>query len=97
MQLFATSWSVVHQAPLSMGFFRPGYWSGLPFPPPGDLPDPGIKPESLASPALVGRQIPYHCATWEAHKLENMAGSRLSMLATWRAVQDFNLEFASTL
>ena len=37
-----------------MGFFRQEYWSGVPFPPPGDLPDPGIKPESPASPALTG-------------------------------------------
>ena len=47
-----TPWTVAHQAPLSMGFPRQEYWSGLPFPPPGDLPDPGIEPES---PALVGR------------------------------------------
>ena len=52
---FATSWSVVWQAPLSMGFSRQEYWSGLPFPTPGDLPDPGIKPASLVSPALTGR------------------------------------------
>ena len=43
-----TSWTVVHQAPLSMGFSRQEYWSGLPLPPPGDLPNPGIKSESLA-------------------------------------------------
>ena len=42
-----TPWTVAHQAPLSMGFFRQGYWSGLPFPFAEDLPDPGIKPESL--------------------------------------------------
>ena len=53
-RLFATPWTVAHQAPLSMEFSRQGYWSGLPFPPPGDLPDPGIKPESLAFPALAG-------------------------------------------
>ena len=41
-------WTVAHQAPLSMGFSRQEYWSGLPFPSPGDLPDPGIKPESAA-------------------------------------------------
>ena len=45
---FATTWTVARQAPLSMGFARQGYWSGLPFPPPGDLPNPGIKPASLA-------------------------------------------------
>ena len=49
---FATPWTVVHQAPLSMGFPRPEYWSGLPFPPPGELPNPGIEPMSPASPAL---------------------------------------------
>ena len=43
-----------HQAPLSMGCSKQGYWSGLPCPPPGDLPDPGIKPTSLTSPALAG-------------------------------------------
>ena len=41
-------WTVAHQGPLSMGFPRQEYWSGLPFPPPGDLPDPGIKPSSPA-------------------------------------------------
>ena len=43
-----TPWTVAHQAPLSMGFSRQEYWSGLPCPPPGDLPDPGIKPRSPA-------------------------------------------------
>ena len=46
VRLFATPWSVVHQAPLSMGFSRQEYWSGLPFPSPGDLPNPGITPRS---------------------------------------------------
>ena len=45
---FATAWTVAHQAPLSVEFFRQEYWSGLSFPSPGDLPDPGIKPGSLA-------------------------------------------------
>ena len=44
-----TLWTVAHQAPLSMGFPRQEYWSGLPFPSPGDLPDPGIKPGSPAT------------------------------------------------
>ncbi|ELR59118.1 hypothetical protein M91_19475, partial [Bos mutus] len=43
-----------HQAPLSIGFSRQKYWSGLPHPASGDLPDPGIKPMSLTSPALAG-------------------------------------------
>ena len=51
----AIPWTVAHQAPLSMGFSRQGYWSELPFPSPGDLPDPGIEPASLMSPALAGR------------------------------------------
>ena len=50
-----TLWTAVCQAPLSMGFSRQEYWSGLPFPPPGDLPDPGIEPVSLKSPVLAGR------------------------------------------
>ena len=45
---------LARQAPLSMGFSRQEYWGGLPFPSPGDLPDPGIEPESLMSPALAG-------------------------------------------
>ena len=50
-----TQWAVAHQALLSVGFPRQEYWSGLPFPPPGDLPDAGIKPKSLlASSALAG-------------------------------------------
>ena len=53
VQLFATPWTVARQAPLSMGFSRQEYWSGLPCPP-GDLPDPGIEPASPASPALAG-------------------------------------------
>ena len=49
---------IAHQAPLSMGFLRQEYWDGLPFPPPGDLPDTGIKPESPASPALQADSLP---------------------------------------
>ena len=52
--LFATPWTIANQASLSMGFPRQESWTGLPCPPPGDLPDPGIKPTSLVSP-LVGR------------------------------------------
>ena len=48
VRLFATPWIVAHQAPLSMGFSRQEYWSGLPFPSPGDLPDPGMEPVSAA-------------------------------------------------
>ena len=55
VQLFATPWTVTYQAPLSMGFYRQEYWSGLPFPSPGDLPNPGIKP---GSPALQADALP---------------------------------------
>ena len=50
--VFETLWTVAHQAPLSMRYFRQEYWSGLPCPPPGDLSNPGRKPISLESPAL---------------------------------------------
>ena len=50
--LFATLWTVALQTPLSMEFFRQEYWSGLPCPLPGDLPDAGIEPESPVAPAL---------------------------------------------
>ena len=57
VQLFVTPWSIAHKAPLSMEFSRQEYWSGLPFPSPGDLPDPGIEPGSLAlqSDALLSK------------------------------------------
>ena len=54
VQIFVTLWTVAHQVPLPMGFPRQEYWSGLPFPSPGDLPNPGIEPSSLMSPALAG-------------------------------------------
>ena len=52
-----TSWTVALQAPLSVEFSKQEYWSELPFPPPGDLPDPGIEPMSLVSPALTGGSL----------------------------------------
>ena len=55
---FVTLWPVACQAPLSMGFCRQEYWSGLPFPLPGDLPQPGIKTESPVSPALQADSLP---------------------------------------
>ena len=54
VSLFLTPWTAAHQAPLSMGFSRQEYWSGLPCPPPGDLPDLGVKFQSLTSSALSG-------------------------------------------
>ena len=58
-RLFATPWAVARQAPLSMGFPRQEHWSGLPFPSPGDLPNPGIEP---GSPALQADSLPAELA-----------------------------------
>ena len=57
IQLFATLWAVAHQAPLSMGFSRQEYWSGLPCPPPGDLPNPEIKPAPPAGTAWQANSL----------------------------------------
>ena len=54
VRLCVALWTVAHQAPLSKGFSRQESWSGLPFPSPGDLPDPGVEPMSLMSLALAG-------------------------------------------
>ena len=59
-----TSWTVAHQAPLSMGFPRQEFWNGLTFPSPGDLPNPGVELESHVS--CIDRKILYNCAIWEA-------------------------------
>ena len=68
VQLLVTLWTVARQAPRSMGFSRKEYWSGLPCPPPGDLPNAGIKPVSLMSPALAGVFFKISTA-WEDHIL----------------------------
>ena len=65
VRLFETPWTLAPQALLSMEFSRQEYWSGLPFPTPGDLPDPGTEPMSLASPALAGQFF----TTWEVRRL----------------------------
>ena len=72
VQLFVTSWTVARQAPLSMGFSRQEYWSGLPCPPPGDLPHPGIEPDSALSPALQADSLPLSCQ-----------GSRTTTVLNW--------------
>ena len=61
VRLFATLWAVAHQASPSMGFSRRKYWSGLPFPSPGDLPDPGIEPRppALWADALTSEPFVY--------------------------------------
>ena len=73
----ATPWTVAHQAPLSIKFSRHEYWSRLPIPSPGDLPDPGIKPESLVSPVLASGFF----TSWiigEAQKIYNTVSIYLS-------------------
>ena len=81
VRLFATPWTVAHQAPPSMGFSRQEYWSGLPLPFPGDLPDPGIKPRSptLQVDALTseppGKPKIFLCLF--LHGLESNPGSSL--------------------
>ena len=65
VQLFVSLWTVAHQAPLPMAFSRQEYWSGLSCPPPGNLPEPGIKTVSLTSLALVGEFLTTS-TTWEA-------------------------------
>ena len=66
VRCFSSSWTIARQAPLSMGFSRQEYWSGLPFPSPGDLPNPGIEPATLRSPALADGFFTTS-ATWESH------------------------------
>ena len=70
VQLFPTPWTVACQAPLSIGFSRQEYWSGLPFPSPGDLPNPGIEPESPALQEAITLQYCsgfFHAFTWISH------------------------------
>ena len=69
--LFETLWTVVLQVPLPVGFSSQEYWSGLPFPPPRDLPNSGIKPMSLMPPSLAGRFFT-DSATWEAWEMESV-------------------------
>ena len=65
--LFETLWTVAHQAPLSMEFSRQKFWSRLPFPSPGDLPDPGIEPVSHAFPSLAGRLFTTAPPDWDSN------------------------------
>ena len=73
VRLFVTSWTVAHQAPLSMGFSRQECWSGLPFPSPGDLPNPGIEP---GSPAVQADALPSE----SPGKLEDALSSSLKKI-----------------
>ena len=76
--LFATPWTVAFQAPLSMGFSRQEYWNGLLCPPPGDLPDPGIKPVSLISP------------DWQVGSLPRVPPGKPKLTLNWSILHDFS-------
>ena len=101
--LFATLWTIACQAPRSVGFSRQKYWSGLSFPPPGDLPDPGIKPASLTSSALAGRLFTTS-ATWEAyvqlsctHMVCNPPGSYVHGISQGRILEWVVIAFSRDL
>ena len=83
VRLLATPWTIARQAPLSMGFSRQEYWSGLPFPPQGNLPYPGMEPMSLASLALAHGFFTTG-KTWEALDGRD---SVLSHWYLWKLVQ----------
>ena len=79
VQLFVTLWTVAHQSPLSMGFSRQEYRSGLLCPPPGNLPDPGIEPVSPMAPALQVDSLPLsHQGSPSKYTREYLLGSTLS-------------------
>ena len=89
VRLFVTLWTGVYQAPPSMGFSRQEYWSGLPFPSPGDLPDSGIKPRSPSLEEdtfnLWAPRVPWNTSKLlEAFVVENKAGGELSR--SWLSV-----------
>ena len=65
VRLFVTRWTIAHQAPLSMRVSRPEYWSGLPCPLRGDLPDPGFEPTVPAFPVLQADSLPTEVGIWE--------------------------------
>ena len=81
--LFTTLWTIGHQAPLSIGVPRQEYWSGLPFPSPGDLPNPGIKPISPVSPDLAGRFLPLRSAIRECLKLQSVSSLKRDSRGFW--------------
>ena len=98
--LFFTPWTVAHQAPLSMGFPRQEYWSWLPFPPPGDLLDSGIKPVSCVS--CIGGWLLYHCATCgkpkdKAQLSSGRSLSHVQLFATpWTAAWQASLSISNS-
>ena len=89
VQLVATLWTVTCQPPLSMGFSRQEFWSGLPCPSPGDLPNPGTELASLKSPALAGRFFTTS-TTWEALNEEGVVGFIYLFLAIPHSMRDLS-------
>ena len=85
VQLFVTLWTVARQAPLSMGFSRPEYWSGLPCPPPGDHLNPGVEPASLVSASLADRFFTTS-TTWEAAGCSEQLSNNLWIQKKGRAL-----------
>ena len=77
VRLFVTLWTVAHQAPLSMGFSRQEYWSGLPFPPPGDLPEPGMEPMTFvfctAGGFFIAEPLEKSCENINIHQIVTIA------------------------
>ena len=88
VQLFTTLWTVAHQAPLSMGFSRQDYWSGLPCPPLGDFPNPRIKPPSLTSPALAGEFFTTN-ANWKLKQLWVLVSLKSAGQVSWLENQEW--------
>ena len=86
IQLSVTIWRVAHPAPLSMGFSRQEYCSGLSCPPPGDLPDPEVKPTSLIPPALASRFFTTS-TTWKGPQLQRSFPKKLEVQASLWAPQ----------
>ena len=91
MLRFFTPWTAAHQVPLSVGFSRQEYWSGLPFSTLGDLPNLGIKPMSWVS--RIGRRILYHCVTWEAQLLMHMVKNIYQGSQAMNEVETANIRF----
>ena len=86
--LFATLWTIALQAPLSMRFSRQEFWNGCPCPSPGDLPNPGIEPMSLVSPALAGGFFTTS-TTWEALQIKFNYFPRLDQISALYAFITF--------
>ena len=91
VRLFATPWTVAYQAPPSMGFSRQEYWSGLPFPSPGDLPDPGVEPRS---PALQADALSSEPPGKPRRGVISKGESRRRELQTAQTSADFSFKFS---